>query len=79
VQRFIVVFDLWGKINSGYFEGNRFSLGHFSQCLDFRHEIGNEVEEEKTKVQGQYCLLLAVPLPNSTIKEQSDGFDWREV
>lgn len=69
----VSVFDLWGKINSGYLEGNRFSLGHYTECLDFLEPI------QDIKMQGQYCLVVAVPIPNSTITEQPDGFDWREM
>ena len=71
------VFDFWGKIASGYFEGNQFNFGHFTPCLKFRHEIPVVIE----KVQGKYCLVAFTALPNSTLVngELLDGLDWREA
>jgi hypothetical protein len=72
------VFDTWGKIQSGYLAGNRFNFGHFTDCLNFHHET-KQIKSDI--IQGQYCLVGFVAMPNSSITEdnKSDGFDWREV
>lgn len=72
------MFDAWGKIESGYLEGNRFSLGRYSECVNFIHKA--ELSADNVIVQGQYCLVTFTALPNSTVIDEEiliDEFDWR--
>ena len=65
-----LVFDTWAKIDSGYLVYNLISIGHYSECLRFRHE----------SVQGQHCLVAFRATDASSITEPTEsGFDWREV
>lgn len=72
----VLVFDLWGKVESGYLEGNQFNFGHFTECLSFKHEAPAGSEN----IQGQYCLIAFDGLSSSiTADAPSNGFDWREM
>lgn len=42
------VLDAWGKIPSGFFEGNLFELGAFSECF--------HIERENELYQTKYCM-----------------------
>lgn len=76
------MFDTWGKIPSGLFERNQFSLGRYSECMKFRHDTQSEVSLEVSEaIQGQYCLVGFVATPDSSITNDSRNnvFDWREM
>lgn len=69
------MFDAWGKIQSGYLQGNTFSAGRYSECLEFNHQI------EKEHIQGQYCTVqLSAKSEVTSPDDLADNiFDWREV
>lgn len=58
---YIVVFDTWGKISSGYFTGNKFNYGSYSDCLNFHHDTQDLFGGN---IQGQYCMLAGGGIPN---------------
>lgn len=70
------MFDYWGKVESGYLEGNQFNFGHYTECLKFKHESPTDSEV----VQGQYCLV-AFDGRSSSITDDAlvNGVDWREM
>lgn len=75
-QIFFQVFDTWGKIQSGVLVGNRVNFGHFTECINFRYEAEpNGVGV----IQGQHCLVAYAAIPESTLPDDSEGFDWREM
>lgn len=77
-----LVFDTWGKIQSGYLEGNRYNLGHFTQCRNFNYEALRIDNQSRTieRIEGQYCLI-GVIAANSTMANRTVGnfFDWRQL
>lgn len=64
-----VVFDTWGKIQSGILHGNNNNPGHFSDCVKFRHK----------ELRGQHCMVVTTPKENETLDSNDARFDWREV
>ena len=72
-----LVFDTWGKIQSGLFEGNQFNFGRFTECLNFRYDPNPEAGEI---IQGQYCLVgFSATASTITEDDRNDNFDWREM
>ncbi|CRK88311.1 CLUMA_CG002090, isoform A, partial [Clunio marinus] len=71
----IVVFDSWGKFQSGLFERNVVNVGSFTECIEFRHRT----EPNNGIIQGQYCLVGFKALNSSYHKNSSSVFDWREI
>ncbi|CRK88313.1 CLUMA_CG002092, isoform A, partial [Clunio marinus] len=71
------LFDLWGKINSGYTEGNFYNLGHYSKCLDFRYQHTNNEEV----IQGKYCLIALAVTPTSSNEtdDKINTSDWQII
>lgn len=70
------MFDSWGKIESGYLDGNKFNFGHFTECLKFRHES----QADNELVEGQYCLVIFDGMPSSiTASAPENDVDWREM
>jgi hypothetical protein len=41
------VFDLWANLPTGILHGNRYSPGHFGECVNFKHD----------EIQGQHCMI----------------------
>lgn len=73
----IAVLDSWGKVQSGYFAGNVYNLGHFDECINYRFNI----QPDNEVIQGRYCLVGFRAIPNTTRTEDNkpDGIDWREM
>lgn len=69
------VFDLWGKIQSGYLQGNHFDFGHFTECVKYRHRTSNDT------LQGQYCLVNFSGIQKTTLvsENKSSEFKWSEL
>lgn len=71
------VFDTWAKVQSGILQGNSKNFGHFTACVEFRHE---PEDLNVDKLQGQHCMVTYRTKENSTILPPSDNvFDWPEV
>lgn len=66
------VYGLWGKIEPGFYAGNIFSFGQFSECLNFT----DTVEEDNDVVEGQYCMVSLRPL---TTDKQDGAKLWKGV
>lgn len=75
---FISVFDSWGKVQSGLFDGNDFNFGHFTECINYRFD---NKRGDNGIIQGQYCLVGFGATPDTSRTEDNipDGFDWREM
>lgn len=41
------MFDIWGNLPSGILHGSVNSPGHFTECVEFRHDT----------IQGQHCMI----------------------
>lgn len=64
-------------MQSGYFDKNRFSLGKFTECLNFRHDMR---QADNEVIHGKYCLVGFVAAPVRSVEENvDDDFDWRDV
>ena len=46
---FFEVFDLWANLPTGVLHGNIHSPGHFTECVEFRHD----------DIQGQHCMITS--------------------
>jgi hypothetical protein len=68
------LFDTWAKIQAGYLAGNTLNLGNYDHCVRFRYDT-----QLSGIIQGQHCNVVLQALPNSTLGEGHDGFDWREL
>lgn len=59
----IIVFDAWGKIDSGLLDGNTKWLGSFDECLNITAETNGSLPEDFTT---RYCMasIPVVSLPS---------------
>jgi hypothetical protein len=55
------VFDLWANLPTGILHGNLYSPGHFTECVEFRHD----------EIQGQHCMVTSTA--NFTGSEKLSG------
>jgi Nose resistant-to-fluoxetine protein, N-terminal domain len=71
------VFDYWAKLQSGISVGNLNNLGHFDECIRFRH---NTDKQNIGVIRGQYCLVrVQSTVYQNNSSEWNSRFDWREV
>lgn len=50
------VLDTWGKIPSGLLHGNIQNPGHFTECVELRHD----------DIQGQHCMTTVIATSNGS-------------
>lgn len=70
----IQLFDTWAKIQSGFLGLNTRDIGNFDHCVKFQYDT-----QSSGIIQGQHCHVGFQALPNSTLENQNNGFDWREL
>ena len=71
------VFDAWSKFQAGIASGNRIDLGHYDQCVDFRHKSSDLSLGE---IQGQHCTIFYRASANASSDGDGSGiFNWPDM
>ena len=71
------VFDAWSKFQAGIASGNRIDLGHYDQCVDFRHKSSDLSFGE---IQGQHCTIFYRASANASSDGDGSGiFNWPDM
>lgn len=73
---FLIVFDSWSKLQSGIFQRNTQDLGHFDQCMEFKHE---SKKSEVGGIYGKYCMINYRAKQNKSDNGIRASFDWTEM
>lgn len=70
------VFDAWTKFQAGINSGNLVDLGHYDQCVEFKHQsIDSKVDE----IRGQHCMIFYRPSANESINNEEGIFNWPDM
>lgn len=71
------VFDAWSKFQAGIASGNLIDLGHYDQCVDFRHKPSDLSVGE---IQGQHCTIFYRASVNASSDGDGSGiFNWPDM
>ncbi|CRK88312.1 CLUMA_CG002091, isoform A [Clunio marinus] len=72
-EAFDALFDLWSKMQSGILQGNIYNIGHFTECVRFRHDT----QQTNTGViQGQHCLIVMSGFQTNITEDRSN---WQDI